>query len=397
MSEPLETRPAALIGEQLATLKQRLPWEQPRQFDLGQAADRGAFSALLASGEVSRAVDEIAETADDLFEVRHPDLKANAEARARFIAEITDQGEAYGKWFNFSWNSSVAHFPDKEVHRELHGARDRSLVTPEEQAKQYDARVFYAGLSVGSNVVASMTKSGIGGHIILADSDRISPTNLNRMDASFLDIGERKTDFVGKKVSLVDPYIVQLHLAEGVTPDNLQRDILPSSPDIIVEETDDLAIKALIRAAAYEKGLPVVMATDFGESVLIDVERHDLGDTKPFNGRLSAKNLDKLITDELSPEEKRRFMLKVVGMRGLTPRLIDSALEVDKSLAGLPQLGTTAAIAGALATTAIREIILDRKMPSGRYRLSTKKILNLAPQASKSEAIRTFRRLIQAR
>ncbi|MCR4325648.1 MAG: hypothetical protein NUV59_02480, partial [Patescibacteria group bacterium] len=53
-----------------------------------------------------------------------------------------------------------------------------------------------------------------------------------------------------------------------------------------------------------------------------------------------------------------------------TKRQLESVRRVGKTLSGVPQLGTAAAIAGAAAAYVVRRIAVGAEMPSGRYVLS---------------------------
>ena len=53
----------------------------------------------------------------------------------------------------------------------------------------------------------------------------------------------------------------------------------------MLEEVDDLATKVEIRRHARALGVPVVMVTDDGDNVIVDVERYDLDPGYPlFHG-----------------------------------------------------------------------------------------------------------------
>ncbi|MGC0362887.1 hypothetical protein ABH922_000871 [Rhodococcus sp. 27YEA15] len=80
-------------------------------------------------------------------------------------------------------------------------------------------------------------------------------------------------------------------------------------------------------------------------------------------------------------------LVKIVGAKNLTPRLVSSVLEIGRSLGGLPQLGSTASAGDSSATVAAREILSSRKMKSGSYVHSPKRILGLQNQTSMRESM----------
>lgn len=267
-----------------------------------------------------------------------------------------------GSWFYYPWNKSLVHFPDKEEHRKLIHQRDRHLVTQEEQDTLQDKSALYAGMSVGSHVFEHMVRAGIAGAHILADFDDVSVSNLNRIRVGMGQVGERKVDVFAKKASELDPYLSLTLLRDGVTEESLEG--LVRIPDIIFDEVDNFAAKALLRMYAKRHKKPLIMATDVGYKTIIDVERHDLQETLPFNGRLSQATIEAMTKGELAPEEQMQVIKGLVGIGNISPRLLQSLS--DRSLKGLPQLDVTASQGGALATILARDILLGHDVPSGR-------------------------------
>ena len=350
-------------------------WSPPVPFDLGQPEDEDRLASALEGGGIRTVIDPIEHMANGLFEVRHPDRRGDARLRADFVANIVDQGPAFGRWWLFEWSGQLVRFPERHDLRALRTFRNRDLITPAEQALLYSATIAVFGLSVGSNVVERLVAAGVGGRFILADMDIIEPSNLNRINCAFSDVGEHKADFVAKRISSIDPYIEQVHLRSGVSAELLDGIIREYSPDILIDEMDDLGMKARVREAAQDHRIPVLMAGDVGDRSVIDVERHDLG-AQPFHGRF-GKQLHVLLNGNPTDAQKRQLLMKMVGVRNVSPRLIDSALRIDTDLAGLPQLGGTAATGGALLAVAARDLLLGRRLRSGQYVCSPKRILRL--------------------
>lgn len=359
-------------------------WAAPLKFDPHCAKDRGNLEALLDSGQVSRVIDRLALIAKGLFELREPSERHDDVAEAAFVEEFAAHGETYGQWFFFPWSRELVRYPEREDHRALHTYRNRDLITVNEQLRLYEATIAVCGLSVGSNVVESLLRSGIGGTLILGDMDSIEPANLNRIVGTFLDVGVTKLDLVARRVSTTDPYIDQFHLSAGVTIEGLAQIHAERPIDLIIDEVDDLSIKAGIRQFGYDRRIPVLMATDVGDRSVIDIERYDQKRVHAFNGRLNKRDLGRLAAGPLKAEDSRRLTVKLVGLRSVTTRLIISAFRTGKTLAGLPQLGTTATLGGALVAVAARELLLGRKLQSGRCTCSPKRILHLSwPKAGR--------------
>lgn len=305
---------------------------------------------------------------EELYEYENPGDLDNHTARDKFTAKMLSCKAEYGEWFYFPWSGNVVRYPEEEDFYNLRTSRNRNLITDEEQSKLYDARIAAFGMSVGSNVVDSLVQHGIGRDFLLADYDTLSPTNLNRIRSTMGQVGLQKTVIVGRKISESNPFANQVHLSDGYTRESRQA-LKEFYPDIIVEEMDDLNAKYDIRLQAAEDRVPVVMAGDIGEKAIIDVERYDLDEnTRPFHGRLESAVEEKMRRGEaVTAAEKQSSLVRINRLRNLSSRLISSALDVGKEVGGMPQLGTTATIGGALATTAIQEILLDRRMASGSY------------------------------
>lgn len=371
-------------------------WEQPDQFDLSSWADRQEVGRRIESGEIVSTIDRGREIAEEMFAMRHPQLADDAQAKEAYVNDVAARGAAYGQWFNFKWKNTLERYPDQQDHQDLRTYRNKTLISNEEQQRLLEAKVAVFGLSVGSNIVDQLGISGIGGTLVMGDYDTLSPTNLNRIRATMGQVGMSKLDIAASKMSEIDPYVRQVHLKEGATQSSL--DTLASIyPDILFDEVDDLAAKVMLRRFAKEQKVPLVMATDLGDTSIIDVERYDIEDVEPFAGRIKARDLDRISDSTLTAKERQKFMMKIVGMRYITPRLLESAMEVSKTLGGLPQLGTTAAMGGALGVVTAREIILGRTMKTGRYVSSNKRLLKLQHQTSFADSVRTVGKFVKSR
>lgn len=372
--------------------QETIGWQQPMRYKLDGSADAD-FHDLLDSDHLS-IIDPIEDIIDDLSELRYPNAKTDAVSREQFREELTDFGLGYGEWVHFPWSRTVVRYPEQQDHRDLRTFRNQHLVTAEEQGVLNEASIAVFGLSVGSNITDQLVQSGIGDTYVLGDFDRLSPTNLNRIRATMGQVGLRKVDIMARKISEVDPYIAQHHLHDGYT-DAANEVLNVVRPDIIIEEVDDLSTKARLRAYAAEHETALVMVTDLGEKSIIDIERHDLEEVKPFNGKVSQGLFEDLIADELSEKEKRSALMKIAGIRHISPRIIESAMDQNRTLGGLPQLGATAVAGASLANTATREILLGRKMKSGSYVQSPRKSLGTQRPTTLRQDLDTYQKFLR--
>ena len=119
------------------------------------------------------------------------------------------------------------------------------------------------------------------------------------------------------------------------------------------------------------------MATDNGDNVLLDVERFDLEPERPiFHGLVEEKEV--LGASNLSYVDWVKLVTKIVDPSYLPQKMIESVSEIGKTVAAIPQLGPTAAVAGAAMAYAVRKIANNQEMPSGRY------VINLEEDLSKT-------------
>jgi len=119
------------------------------------------------------------------------------------------------------------------------------------------ATVGIAGLGgLGSNVAIALARSGIG-RLILADFDRVEPSNLNRQ-AYFVDqIGKLKTEALRETLERVNPHVIfETHV---VRIDAQNAETLFAGVDVLVEALDRPEEKALLLRAF--SAAPIVAAS----------------------------------------------------------------------------------------------------------------------------------------
>ncbi len=129
---------------------------------------------------------------------------------------------------------------------------------------------------------------------------------------------------------------------------------------------DNIPLKILARKICKKNKIPVLMATDNGEGIILDVERYDTDKTlKIFHGRLNTENLPEL--NNLSFEQWLKLANQIVGMDFLSKRMKQSISEIGKEIPAVPQLGTSASLAGSVISLCLRKIASKQKLVSGRY------------------------------
>jgi hypothetical protein len=357
---------------------------QPEKLDRAKES----FSAFRDRLQPVVVVDRYDLLLEDLFLIRNPRfkfIKEYQEELRAFTAEYAkgQPMEEVGEWFFFPWNKTLAHYLPHEEHQEIRTARNRNIITTEEQQRFYDMRVAYAGLSVGSHGAMTVALMGGAQHIKIADPDEVSASNLNRIRFDYLDLGRKKVDLVSEYIYQLNPYAEIVQFGSGITEDTI--DAFLADADVLVEETDNLEIKIRLRLAARERGIPVVMATDNGDGIIVEIERFDLDrSTQLFNGALGDITLEEF--KSFPPSELPKLATKIAGADLVVPRMLLSLKEVGQTLYSWPQLGDAATLSGIAIAYCLRKIALQEPLGNGKLEINMDAIFD--PTYASAEATR---------
>lgn len=314
---------------------------------------------------------------NELFEVNYPQLinTSNFEKkRTEFISKKKNGGE----WIYFPWSGQLIHSVNRKDYYLLRTNRNRNLITKEEQKKLNDFAIGVVGLSVGGNMAVSLAYQGIANSMKLADFDSLATTNLNRVRAGIHHIGLPKTDIIAQQIYEINPYANLKLYPKGLTKNNLDDFVNGNpKPKLLFEIIDDFEMKIRLRLKAKSKGIAVVMLTNLGDSILVDIERYDL-DRKLslFNGLL-GKIPEEILGKPISKSDKIKYAVEIVGKKNISQRALQSLSEINKTLVGRPQLSSTVTVASGIASFLTRLLALGQSLPSGRQLISLDKILNL--------------------
>jgi len=345
----------------------------PERVTLASHTHGPGHAAWLAQFGSARMRDIYASQVAELAEVRLPG--GQRAARAAFIAEY--EARQPGVWSYYPWLEVALRTLESGALFELRTNRNRNLVTSAEQDVLRRAHVAIAGLSVGSNVLSAFARHGIGSTFSLADHDDLATSNLNRTQGSLLDVGVPKCQLAARALWELDPFATCILYAQGLDDDTV--DAFVAASDVVVDEVDDFRVKVQLRLMAQLHRKPLLMATNLGDTVLIDVERWDRphDGLQPFNGQLDGVSLRDLMRTGPAPEDVSRFAAQVVGIDNVPLRALASLPLIDRELAGRPQIASTASMAAGLAAMAARSVLLDAPLRSGRYRFSLTEAFSL--------------------
>ena len=345
----------------------------PERVTLARHAHGPGQPAWLAQFGNARARDVYPSQVAELAEVRMPG--GSRQARAAFIAEY--EAREPGVWSYYPWLDVALRTIEPEALFELRTNRNRNLVTTSEQVVLRKAHVAIAGLSVGSNVLSALVRHGIGSTFSLADHDDLATSNLNRTQGSLLDVGVPKCQLAARGVWELDPFATCILYGQGLDDDTAGAFVAAS--DVVIDEVDDFRVKVQLRLMAQTHRKPLLMATNLGDTVLLDVERWDRrhDGLQPFNGQLDGVSPRDLMRTGLAPEDVSRFAAQVVGIDNVPLRALASLPLINRELVGRPQVASTASTAAGLAAMAARSVLLGAPLRSGRYRFSLTEALSL--------------------
>jgi len=320
----------------------------------------------------TKVIDKYEEMLLELFLVRNPPFKFNPnyqDAFAVFMKEHCEMGtlDQAGEWVFFPWSGIALHVLSEELHFEVRTARNKNLITKAEQLMLYNAVVAVAGLSVGSHPALTITMMGMAKEIHIADGDEISASNLNRIRYDYTKIGEKKCDVVKEMIYQMNPYARVLAFNNGVSEDTVDQFL--SGVDVLIEEVDHLETKISLRLEARKRKIPVVMGTDNGDGVILDIERFDLHNQLPlFNGAIGDISIEEF--RKFPPQELPKLATKIAGPKIVAPRMLKSLLEVGRSLYSWPQLGDAATLCGVTIAFITKRIILGEPLREGKVEVN---------------------------
>ena len=298
---------------------------------------------------------------------RYEEQRAQLDALVDLAAnDVAGDGQ---RWIYYPWRRAVVRLLGPRSFELLRLNRNRNKLTKREQTTLRGLRVGVIGAIAGHSIAHVLAMEGIVGELRLADFDDIELTNLNRIPAGVMDLGVNKAVVLARRVAEIDPYLPVTTFTDGITPENLVRFI--DGLDLIIEECDSLDIKFLVREAARERGIAVVMETS--DRGVLDVERFDLEPHRPvFHGLLGDMTYEKLAG--LTTEQKGPFVLQLLGVADVSARAAASALELGHTISGWPQLASEVTLGAATVAAAVRRFGLG-ELPSGRVRFDIDEVL----------------------
>lgn len=286
--------------------------------------------------------------------------------------------DTQGVWIYYPWRNILLHCVEPEALFKLRTNRNRELITSEQQHQLAQATVSIAGMSVGSGIALALVYSGIADHIKIADFDTLDTSNLNRLRESLLEVGRSKVRLAAERIYELNPFAAVELFEAGLNNDNLDRFFEQPKTAIVIDEIDDFKMKVQLRLQARQRQTPLIMFTSLGDNILVDIERYDQQpDGAIFNGLLGDISEEILAKDQISPDDIKKYSVKLVGQEYIPTAALKSVSEMGRSLVGRPQLYSTIAIDGGLAAYVVRRLITHGDIQSGRYFIKFADFFNL--------------------
>jgi len=318
----------------------------------------------------------------ELFEIKNPSLVSSKEykqKRSEYIKEKSNGEKPFcGNWIYFPWNGNLVHSVNQKDYFAIRTNRNRNLITEGEQALLADSCVGIVGLSVGRSIALSLAYGGIAKALKLAEFDVLASSNLNRVDSGIQDIGKLKLESACQKLYEINPYIEITAFEQGLKNDSLEKFFKNGSRlNVVFDEIDDFEMKIRLRLMARREKIPVIMLTNLGDNVLVDIERYDLNPNLPLFNGLIGDVPEKIIGAPISEKDRIKYAVQIVGLLHVPTRALGSLFEIRKTLVGRPQLGSSVSVSGGLAAYLVRKLILGQKLSSGRSYISFDKLFGL--------------------
>jgi tRNA A37 threonylcarbamoyladenosine dehydratase len=354
----------------------------PEIFFMKKKKDVQRLRYLLKKKKYIKVIDYFSDFLEELVAIRNPNLRRDAatmrKEQRRFVnsRKVNNSLRECGVWVYYPWLEKIVHIPNEEEYYELRTARNKNLITQKEQNQFNDITVAIAGLSVGSHAALAIAMQGGAKFMRLADPDLIAPSNLNRIRVGCDMVGKNKTIAVAEQLYAINPFSKLKLFPRGLSIKSL-RDFLmkPKKVGVLIEETDDISLKILIRREAKRMRIPVIMATDNGDGIILDVERFDKKISTPImRGR--ADSITRKQLTNATPAVMAQIITNLVDRQAISARMKSSVDKVGTSLYSWPQLGGAAQLAGSALAYAVRMIATNGPLKTGRTKIAFEDIFS---------------------
>lgn len=356
--------------------------QSPHPILIYMGNERGTrqLDELVKTKPVIEIVDNYSEQYAELLLSQHAHLyRANYDIQIASIKEMLQEHYGnrkewqLGTWVYYPWSRKLVHVLAQKEYEILRTIRNRDLITEHEQEKLYKFNVASFGMSVGSAGAQVISMSGISRNIKLIDGAVVSGSNLNRILTGVDSIGLSKALVIGRQIYEMNPYATVSYF-DKATKDNI-TDILdkPWKIDVVIDEIDDIEMKVRLRYEARQRRIPVIMATELGDTVMLDVERFDKEPNRPlFHGMIP--DIEDLIKKPLENYRQwTKHAVQIIDPKNMPLKMQKSVLKIGTNIVTHPQLGSTVMMTGGVLTFAVKSLALNHSLKSGRFIIAFEK------------------------
>lgn len=349
----------------------------PSIFNPQISQSKNGLTDLINSNTYIEIIDEMPSQLKELIKLRSPNKNFTSDDILVEIEHLLNGTSInnYGNWVYYPWINKLVHVLGEDEFIEVRTNRNQNKITKEEQDTLKTKKIGIIGLSVGKAIAMTMAMERICGELVLVDFDVIELSNLNRIQTGIQNFGVKKTIVVAREIAEIDPYLKVTCLNNGLTEENVDDFFTKNGKlDICVEVCDGLFTKIFSREKAKEYGIPVVMnSSDRGTT---DIERFDLDSNLPIlHGMIDHLDLTTL-KQAKTTEEKIPFLLAMLGPETSSKRLMESMVEIKKTITTWPQLASGVIFGGGICTDVCRRILLNQFAASGRYFVDIEEQIN---------------------
>lgn len=356
--------------------------DQPIVISMVEKGAAKALEAVVGDNPNIEIVDNYDEQYAELLLSLNAHLyRANYDVQVASIGKMLDEHYAgrkpweLGSWVYFPWKDQLVHILAQKEFEDLRTIRNRDLILPEEQTELFNFEAVCFGMSVGSAGALALGISGISRRLKLVDGAVISGSNLNRILTGVSSVGQSKASVIARQIYEMNPYST-VHIFDKVAADNIEEIFNDPWPvQIAIDEIDDIEMKVRIRAEARKRKVPVIMATELGDTIMLDVERFDQEPSRPlFHGLLPG--VEDLLERKIENyREWTKHAVSIIDPSNMPMKMQKSLLKIGNTIVTHPQLGSTVMVTGGVLAFAAKNIALGNPLESGRYVISLEKEL----------------------
>jgi hypothetical protein len=344
---------------------------------MDQKGAANQLEALIKNNPDVEVIDNYAEQYAELLLSKHAHLyRANYEVQVASISKMLDEhydgNEPWklGSWVFFPWSRQLVHILAQEDFETLRTIRNKDLITSKEQATLLEFNAVCFGMSVGSAGALALAITGISRKMKLVDGAVISGSNLNRILTGIPSVGKSKALVISQKIFEINPYS-EIEIFDKVLSNNIESIFdQPWAVNLAIDEIDDIEMKVRIRAEARKRKVPVLMATEIGDTVILDVERFDIEPNRPLFHNM-IPDVEALLDNKLENyREWTKHAVRIIDPSNMSIKMQQSLLKIGTTIVTHPQLGSTVMMTGGVLAFAAKNIALGNPLESGRYVIS---------------------------